>query len=104
VAAAEHALAVGKANPCGLFAYLIRVKLWRYLTQADEDRASAWLKAHRRGPAASLTPPAVWRPSIVLAVAPPGVTTMAELLVQGLGSDHGPTPAARGDGPGGGRG
>jgi hypothetical protein len=51
LAAAEHALAIGKANPCGLFVYLIRGKLWRYLTQSDENRANARIKAHLRGPA-----------------------------------------------------
>lgn len=45
VASAEHALSIGKGNPAGLFAYLIRGRLWRYLTQQDEDRASSRLKA-----------------------------------------------------------
>ncbi len=43
-AAAEHALTVGKQNPCGLFAMLCRRKLWRHITQADEDAARATLK------------------------------------------------------------
>lgn len=43
-AAAEHALTVGKQNPCGLFATLYRRKLWRHITQADEDAARATLK------------------------------------------------------------
>jgi hypothetical protein len=51
VAAAEHALAIGKANPCGLFAYLVRGACWRYITQGDEDRANARIKAFLRGPA-----------------------------------------------------
>jgi hypothetical protein len=50
VAAAEHALTVGKGNPPGLFIYLIRGRLWRYLTQEDEDRASRRLKLHQFGP------------------------------------------------------
>ena len=50
VASAEHALAVGKSNPAGLFAYLIRNRAWRYLTGDDEDRANARIKAHLRGP------------------------------------------------------
>jgi len=50
VAAAEHTLAVGKGNPPGLFMYLVRGRLWRYLTQEDEDRASRRLKLHRFGP------------------------------------------------------
>jgi hypothetical protein len=44
VAAAEHALAVGKANPPGLFVHLVRGRLWRYLRVEDEDRANATLK------------------------------------------------------------
>lgn len=44
VAAAEHALAIGRGNPPGLFAYLIRGGLWRYLTREDEDRANARIK------------------------------------------------------------
>ena len=59
VAAAEHALAVGKGNPPGLFAYLVRGGRWRYLTGADEDRANARIKAYLRGPA----PPAVAKSS-----------------------------------------
>jgi hypothetical protein len=51
VAAAEHAVAIGKANPCGLFAYLVRGACWRYITQADEDRANTRIKAYLRGPA-----------------------------------------------------
>ena len=50
VGAAEHALAVGKGNPPGLFAYLVRGACWRYLTQDDEDRANARIKAYLRGP------------------------------------------------------
>ncbi len=48
--AAEHALAIGKGNPAGLFVHLIRGKLWRYLTQEDEDRANARIRAFLRGP------------------------------------------------------
>lgn len=50
VAAAEHSLAIGKGNPPGLFAYLVRGGCWRYITQGDEDRANARLKAFLRGP------------------------------------------------------
>jgi hypothetical protein len=49
VAAAEHAMAMGKGNPPGLFLYLVRGRLWRYLTQEDEDRASRRLKLHLFG-------------------------------------------------------
>jgi hypothetical protein len=50
VGAAEHALAIGKGNPAGLFVHLVRGKLWRYLTQEDEDRANGRIKAYLRGP------------------------------------------------------
>lgn len=47
-AAAEHALRVGRRNPCGLFAVIVRRGLWAYISQADEDRAAAQLKlAHQ---------------------------------------------------------
>jgi hypothetical protein len=50
LAAAEHALAIGQGNPPGLFAYLVRGSCWRYITQGDEDRANARIKAFLRGP------------------------------------------------------
>jgi hypothetical protein len=50
VGAAEHALAIGQGNPAGLFVHLVRGKLWRYLTQDDEDRANGRIKAFLRGP------------------------------------------------------
>jgi hypothetical protein len=65
VAAAEHALAIGRANPPGLFSYLIRGRCWRYLTGADEDRAGARLRAHLQPPC----PPGGRRP-VVPAAAP----------------------------------
>jgi hypothetical protein len=54
VGAAEHALGIGKENPAGLFMYLVRGKLWRYLTQEDEDRANVRIKAFLKGPEKSL--------------------------------------------------
>jgi hypothetical protein len=50
VGAAEHARAIGQGNPAGLFIHLVRGKLWRYLTQDDEDRANGRIKAFLRGP------------------------------------------------------
>jgi hypothetical protein len=50
VAAAEHALAIGQGNPPGLFAYFLRGACWRYITQGDEDRANARIKAFLRAP------------------------------------------------------
>lgn len=49
VAAAEHARSVGTKNPPGLFMQLVRSKLWSFITQDDEDRANARLKAHLFG-------------------------------------------------------
>jgi hypothetical protein len=48
IGAAEHALAIGESNPAGLFAYLVRRRLWRYLRASDEDHGNARLKAHYR--------------------------------------------------------
>lgn len=44
-AAAEHAKAIGTRNPCGLFATLVRRKLWHYATLDDEDAARRRLRA-----------------------------------------------------------
>ena len=66
VATAEHACVIGASNPCGLFAALIRRQLWHYVTDRDEDAASARLKQHWYGrasprrpapPPGSLAPP-----------------------------------------------
>jgi hypothetical protein len=46
VAAAEHAMSVGKTNPCGLFITLLRKRLWGFITQADEDRARRRLRGY----------------------------------------------------------
>jgi len=43
-AAAEHAVVVGKQNPCGLFVSLYRQKLWHHITHEQEDNARAKLK------------------------------------------------------------
>ena len=37
-AAAQHALAVGRSNPPGLFAMLVRTASWHLITLAEEDR------------------------------------------------------------------
>lgn len=42
--AAEHALQVGKQNPCGLFVALYRRRLWHHINQEQEDRARVKLK------------------------------------------------------------
>lgn len=44
-ATAEHAKAIGTRNPCGLFATLVRRKLWHYATLDDEDAARRRLRA-----------------------------------------------------------
>ena len=49
VALAEHARVIGTRNPCGLFASLLRKKLWHFATDSDEDAAQRRLKQHRFG-------------------------------------------------------
>jgi hypothetical protein len=49
VAAAEHAKAIGAANPCGLFARLVRGGLLYYATYDDETAASVRLRRHLYG-------------------------------------------------------
>jgi hypothetical protein len=44
-AAAEHAKIIGTRNPCGLFAALVRRKLWHYATQDDENSARRRLRS-----------------------------------------------------------
>jgi hypothetical protein len=39
LAAAVHATTMGTRNASGLFAAIVRRKLWHHITQADEDRA-----------------------------------------------------------------
>jgi hypothetical protein len=56
VAVAEHACIIGTSNPCGLFAALIRRQLWSYVTDRDEDAASARLKQHWYGRASPRRP------------------------------------------------
>ena len=48
---------VGSANPCGLFAALVRRQHWHFVTDSDEDVAQAQLKTYLYGPAARATPP-----------------------------------------------
>ncbi len=64
VGAVEHALAIGKENPAGLFMYLVRGKLWRYVTQEDEDRAQARIKAFLRGPEQPAMASSSFRPPV----------------------------------------
>ncbi|HUO08331.1 MAG TPA: hypothetical protein VM008_08540 [Phycisphaerae bacterium] len=42
--AAEHALAKGTRNPCGLFVHLVRHRRWNFCTERDEDVARQKLK------------------------------------------------------------
>jgi len=49
VAAAERARLIGSINPCGLFAQLVRQRLWHFLTQEDEEAARKRLKEHVYG-------------------------------------------------------
>jgi hypothetical protein len=48
-AAAEHAKAIGTKNPCGLFATIVRRRLWAFITQDDEDAAVRTLKRSESG-------------------------------------------------------
>jgi hypothetical protein len=52
VEAAEHALAIGKANPAGLFSWLVRGRCWRHITADAEDRTRRRLKVHDLGTSA----------------------------------------------------
>jgi hypothetical protein len=49
VAAAEHARDIGTANPCGLFAKLVRCGTLHYATEGDEQEASGRLRRHLYG-------------------------------------------------------
>jgi hypothetical protein len=49
ISTAEHARFVGSTNPCGLFAQLIRRRLWHFVTADDEDAAQRRLKEHFYG-------------------------------------------------------
>jgi hypothetical protein len=49
VAAAEHARSIGTANPCGLFAALIRGGKLHFATEGEEQAASVRLRRHLYG-------------------------------------------------------
>ncbi|MBI3411403.1 MAG: hypothetical protein HY040_24005 [Planctomycetes bacterium] len=49
VAAADRAISVGTSNPPGLFARIVRGKLFHHLTNEDEDAATRRLKRHFYG-------------------------------------------------------
>jgi len=49
VSLAEHARVIGSTNPCGLFAALLHRQRWHYVTESDEDAASARLKQYFYG-------------------------------------------------------
>jgi hypothetical protein len=72
VALAEHAKVVGSANPCGLFAALLRRQHWHFVTDSDEDVAQARLKAYLYGSAARAAPPP--------AAAPPALSPDAAIV------------------------
>jgi hypothetical protein len=56
VALAEHARQVGKANPPGLFAALLRRQAWNFITQGEEDAARRRLREHPRSGDAHVEP------------------------------------------------
>lgn len=49
VALAEHARSIGSQNPAGLFAHLVRHKLWHYATADDEEAARKRIDRHLFG-------------------------------------------------------
>ena len=49
LATVEHARAIGKANPCGLLARLVRRGWWHFATQGEEAAAHSKLKRHLWG-------------------------------------------------------
>lgn len=51
-AAAQHAKATGTRNPCGLFATIVRKKLWKFITLDAEDEARRILRDLHKVPPA----------------------------------------------------
>lgn len=45
--AAAHALRVGQRNPCGLFATVVRRRLWSHISLEDEDRGRRGMRTWR---------------------------------------------------------
>jgi len=60
-AAAVHAVRIAKANPCGLFATIVRKGLWSFVSQSDEDHARGRLRDCRRAAAKKLLGPATYQ-------------------------------------------
>jgi hypothetical protein len=56
IASAEHARFVGSRNPCGLFAQLIRRRLWHFVTADDEEAAGKRLKTYFYGDGEMIKP------------------------------------------------
>src|SRR5262249_19546808 len=71
-ALAEHAKVVGSANPCGLFAALVRRQQWHFVTDSDEEVAQTRLKTYLYGPVARAAPPP--------AAAPPALSPDAAIV------------------------
>jgi hypothetical protein len=64
VALAERARVVGSTNPPGLFAQLLRRRLFHFVTQDDEEHALKRLRAHIYGDRPSLKPIALASPEL----------------------------------------
>lgn len=81
-AAAERAKRVGTRNPCGLFVTLMRDRLWKLISQEDEDRARQVLHSLRSTDTPRSREPAdePWRQ------APQDVGPVHELVIQSLAS------------------
>ena len=80
VALAIHAQNIGKANPPGLFAALLRRKAWAFITGVEETRASVRLKQHLYGlPVETSAPP---RPLLVTKLAESSQSTTRREVVE----------------------
>lgn len=73
VALAEHARSIGSHNPAGLFAHLVRHKLWHFATADDEEAARTRIARHLFGGGQTSRTPA-----------PAAVSTLVGTLVSRL--------------------
>jgi len=83
VAAAEHARAVGRRNPCGLFARIVARGWWHFATLGEEERAARRLREGARGPRAA-------RPAAAGPGPERGPSSLGAVLSR-LGVEGGPT-------------
>jgi hypothetical protein len=86
IATAEHARFVGSTNPCGLFAQLIRRRLWHFVTADDEEAAQRRLKEHFYGNATERRPHA-HKPAGISADASFAAVLMLRMSQRGFDGD-----------------